>query len=52
VDVVFFATTSVYLEGEALGELVRYGHPRDHRPDRPQIMVGLLMLERALLGGR
>lgn len=45
VDVVFFDTTSVYLEGEARGELVRYGYSRDHRPDRPQITIGLLMLQ-------
>jgi len=44
VDLVFFDTTSVYLEGEAQGELAHYGHSRGHRPDRPQ-MMGLLMLQ-------
>ncbi|MBO8129877.1 MAG: IS1634 family transposase [Peptococcaceae bacterium] len=45
VDIVFFDTTSVYLEGQPRGELLQYGYSKDHRPDRPQVLVGLLMLQ-------
>ncbi|MFZ5898689.1 MAG: IS1634 family transposase [Bacillota bacterium] len=45
VDIVFFDTTSVYLEGQPRGELLQYGYSKNHRPDRPQIIVGLLMLQ-------
>jgi hypothetical protein len=42
VDLVFFDTTSTCFEG---GEspLRRYGHSKDHRPDRVQIVVGVIM---------
>ena len=33
VDLVFFDTTSTYFEGGA-SPLRRYGHSKDHRPDR------------------
>ncbi|MGH2992154.1 MAG: IS1634 family transposase [Solirubrobacterales bacterium] len=51
VDLLFFDTTSTYFEIEDEDEGVegdrgpesvrRFGHSKDHRPDRPQIVVGL-----------
>lgn len=42
VDLVFFDTTSTYFEGRA-SLLRRYGFSKDHRPDRVQIVVGVVM---------
>lgn len=43
-DLVFFDTTSTYVEGSAGAfDLLDYGHSKDHRPDRLQVMIGLLM---------
>ena len=42
-DLVFFDTTSIYFEragGDAIG---RYGHSKDHRPDRKQMVVGMIL---------
>lgn len=33
--------TSMYFETPAKGTVVRFGHSRDHRHDRPQVVVGL-----------
>lgn len=48
VDVIFFDTTSTYFEIEEEDEdpedgegLRRYGHSKDHRPDLPQVVIGL-----------
>jgi len=45
VDLLFFDTTSTYFEiqePDAEDEgLRRYGHSKDHRPDRPQVVIGL-----------
>jgi transposase len=54
VDVVFFDTTSTYFEidvddplddedpeGAGGGSLRRLGHSKDHRPDLPQVVIGL-----------
>jgi transposase len=45
VDLLFFDTTSTYFErdDEDDGEhaLRRFGHSKDHRPDLPQIVIGL-----------
>lgn len=48
VDLLFFDTTSTYFEieeedeGDEEGEpLRRFGHSKDSRPDRPQVVVGL-----------
>jgi hypothetical protein len=50
VDLLFFDTTSTYFEadpdGAAAGELGRapfraLGHSKDHRPDLPQVVIGL-----------
>ncbi len=44
VDLVFFDTTSTYFEGSTSAEdLCRYGFSKDHRPDRVQVMIGLLI---------
>lgn len=51
VDMLFFDTTSTYFEIASEDEvdpddpdieaLRRFGHSKDHRPDRPQVVVGL-----------
>jgi transposase len=44
VDLLFFDTTSTYFEREGdEGDegFRRYGHSKDHRPDLPQIIIGL-----------
>jgi len=41
VDVILFDTTSTYFETEDDDEFRRYGNSKDHRPDRPQVVVGL-----------
>ena len=43
IDLVFFDTTSIYFEGEGPEGLSQYGHSKDHRPDRKQIIVGVVM---------
>ena len=40
-DRVLMDWTSMYFEAPANGTVVRFGHSRDHRPDRPQVVVGL-----------
>ncbi len=43
-DLVFFDTTSTYVEGDVGAfDLLDYGHSKDHRPDRLQVMIGVLM---------
>jgi Transposase DDE domain len=47
VDLLFFDTTSTYFEIEGEDDaddrelLRRFGHSRDRRPDRPQVVIGL-----------
>lgn len=45
VDLLFFDTTSTYFQVEDEDEdeagLRRYGHSKDHRPDLPQVVIGL-----------
>ena len=43
VDMLFWDTTSTYFEGKGPDELGRYGHSKDHRPDRVQVMIGVVM---------
>lgn len=43
VDLVFFDTTSIYFEGRGGESLGQYGHSKDHRPDLPQMIVGLVL---------
>ena len=45
VDLLFFDTPSTYFEVEEPDEgddgLRRHGHSKDHRPDRPQVVIGM-----------
>lgn len=43
VEVVFFATTSIYFEGAGGDTLGQYGYSKDHRSDRKQMVVGLVV---------
>ncbi len=42
-DLVFFDTTSLDFEGQGPEGLARLGHSQDHRPDHPQVILGVLM---------
>jgi hypothetical protein len=42
-EVVFFDTTSIYFEGQGGTALGQYGHSKDHRPDRFQMIVGAVL---------
>ncbi len=42
-DLVFWDTTSTYFEGRGAEGLCEYGFSKDHRPDRVQVILGLLM---------
>jgi transposase len=39
-DMVFMDWTSIHFEAKPT-DLIKYGHSRDHRPDRPQVTIGL-----------
>ena len=41
VRLVLYDLTSVYFEGKGPKGLSQYGHSRDHRPDRPQIILAV-----------
>jgi transposase len=41
VRLVLYDLTSVYFEGQGPEPLARYGHSRDHRSDRPQIILAV-----------
>ena len=40
-DVLLFDTTSTYFETEDDDDFRRYGNSKDHRPDRPQAVIGM-----------
>jgi len=42
-ELVFFDTTSIYFEGAGGTGLGQYGHSKDHRPDRKQMVVGAVL---------
>jgi hypothetical protein len=42
-DVLLFDTTSTYFETEDDDDFRRYGNPEDHRPDRPQAVIGMAL---------
>lgn len=41
VSLVLYDLTSVYFEGDGPAKFGRYGHSRDHRGDRPQILLAV-----------
>lgn len=41
VSLVLYDLTSVYFEGDGPEHLSRYGHSRDHRSDRPQVLLAV-----------
>lgn len=43
VDMIFWDTTSTYFEGKGPDKLGEYGYSKDHRPDRLQVMIGVVM---------
>jgi transposase len=50
VDLLFFDTTSTYIERDEEDEegFKRYGHSKDHRPDLPQVVIGLAVTKEGL----
>jgi hypothetical protein len=42
-DLVFFDTTSIYFEGDGGQTIGQYGRSKDHRPDRLQMVVGVVL---------
>ncbi len=48
VDVLLFDTTSTYFETEDDDDFRRYGHSKDHRPDRPQAVIGLAVTKEGI----
>ena len=42
-ELVFFDTTSIYFEGEGGETIGEFGHSKDHRPDRKQMVVGAIL---------
>jgi len=47
-EVVFFDTTSIYFEGEGGESTGEYGNSKDHRCDRKQMVVGVVVDERGI----
>jgi transposase len=41
VSLVLYDLTSVYFEGKGPKQISRYGHSRDHRDDRPQVLLAV-----------
>src|SRR5260370_19083711 len=41
VSLVLYDLTSVYFEGNGPSRISQYGHSRDHRPDRPQVLLAV-----------
>jgi len=44
-QLVWYDLTSTYFEGDGVCELAAYGHSRDHRGDRTQIVLGLALTQ-------
>lgn len=42
-ELVFFDTTSIYFEGAGGETIGQFGHSKDHRPDRKQMVVGAIL---------
>src|SRR5438876_4432395 len=47
-SLVLYDLTSVYFEGEGPDGLSRYGHSRDHRSDRPQVLLAVATDQRGV----
>jgi len=47
-DMVFMDWTSTHFEAQTT-DLIKYGYSRDHRPDRPQVTIGIAHAQRAQL---
>jgi len=47
-DMVFMDWTSIHFEANP-SDLINYGYSRDHRPDRPQVTIGLAQDQRSQL---
>ena len=45
-ELVFFDTTSIYFEGEGGESIGQFGHSKDSRPDRKQMVVGAILDDR------
>ena len=50
VDLIFFDTTSTYFEMDEEDEygFRQYGHSKDHRPDLPQVVIGLAVTKEGI----
>jgi transposase len=51
VDMVFYDITSTYFEGDSSvqdEDMRRYGYSRDHREDKRQVVIGLVMTRRGI----
>jgi len=48
VDLLFFDTTTTYVEREEEEGIRRYGYSKDKRPDLPQIVIGLAVTKEGL----
>ncbi|MDA2917828.1 transposase, partial [Nitrospinae bacterium AH_259_B05_G02_I21] len=42
-DLVFFDTTSLYFHGQGGETMGRWGKSKDHRPDLPQMVIGVVL---------
>jgi transposase len=47
-NLVLYDLTSSYFEGDGVSELAEFGHSRDHRDDRRQIVIGLAVTQEGL----
>jgi len=47
-DVLLFDTTSTYFETEDDDEFRTYGNSKDHRPDRPQAVIGMAVTKEGI----
>ena len=47
-DVLLFDTTSTYFETPDDDDFRRYGHSKDHSPDRPQAVIGLAVTKEGI----
>ena len=48
VDVRLFDTTSTHFETDDDDDFRRCGHSKDHRPDRPQVMIGMAVTKQGI----